>query len=394
MAKARRTQAGEKKLRAQLEALNEATLAITAELSLDRVLQRVVSLARDLASARYAALGVPDQQGGLEQFLYSGMTQQQVAAIGHLPEGRGLLGALMHSSRPIRLRNIADDPRSVGFCDYHPPMTSFLGVPIISKGQLLGTLYLTDKIGADEFTVEDEKLIVMLAAHAAIAIENARLYQQTQRLAVLEERERIGMDLHDGIIQSIYAVGLMLEYGNLLLDEDKAQAKQHLAQAIGSLNDVIKDIRNYILDLRPQRFQGKDLATGLCDLARTFHANTLVQVDMHVESDGDLGLTPVQASGLFLIAQETLANVAKHARASSVMVRLYRDSMNLCMSIADDGRGYDPSSVTRYEGHGLNNIESRARALGGKLNVSSAPGQGTRVTVTVPLHEAGERFGA
>lgn len=394
MAKARHTQTSEKKLRAQLEALNEATLAITAELSLDRVLQRVVNLARDLANASYAALGVPDKQGGLEQFIYSGMTQQQVATIGRLPEGRGLLGALMHSSQPIRLRNIADDRRAVGFCSHHPPMTSFLGVPIISKGQLLGTLYLTDKIGADEFTLEDEKLIVMLAAHAAIAIENARLYQQTQRLAVLEERERIGMDLHDGIIQSIYAVGLMLEYGNLLLDEDLIQAKQHMSQAIGSLNDVIKDIRNYILDLRPQRFQGKDLATGLCDLARTFHANTLVQVDMHVESDGDLGLTPVQASSLFLIAQETLANVAKHARASSVIVKLYRDNVNLCMSIADNGRGYDPSNVTRYDGHGLNNIESRARALGGKLSVSSAPGQGTRVVVTIPLHEASERFGA
>ncbi len=394
MPKARQAQTSEKKLRAQLEALNEATLAITAELSLDRVLQRVVHLARDLAGARYAALGVPDGQGNLQQFLYSGMTAEDARRIGHLPEGRGLLGALMHSPHPIRLRSIAQDPRSVGFCENHPPMTSFLGVPIISKGNLLGTLYLADKIGAKEFTLEDERLIVMLAAHAATAIENAQLYQQTQRLAVLEERERIGMDLHDGIIQSIYAVGLTLEYGNLLLDEDTQQAKHHLSQAISSLNDVIKDIRNYILDLRPQRFQGKDLSTALCELVRAFHANTLIQIDMHVEPEGDLGLTPVQASGLFLIAQEALANIAKHAHASAVIVKLYRDGYYLCMSIADNGRGYDPARIVRYEGHGLSNMEARMHALGGKFNVVSAPGQGARVTVSVPLQMMGERFGA
>ncbi len=394
MAKARRTQTGEQKLRAQLEALNEATLAITAELSLERVLQQVVNLARDLANARYAALGVPDGQGGLEQFLYSGLTTREAQRIGHLPEGRGLLGALMHSPHPIRLRQIAADPRAVGFPPHHPVMTSFLGVPIISKNQLLGTLYLTDKIGAEEFSDDDERLIVMLAAHAAIAIENARLYQQTQRLAVLEERERIGMDLHDGIIQSIYAVGLVLEYGTLLLDEDPQQARAHLTRAIHSLNDVIKDIRNYILDLRPQRFQGKDLATGLCELARAFHTNTLIQVDLHIEPEGDLGLTPAQASALFHIAQETLANVAKHAHASAVTIKLYRDSRYLCLSIVDNGRGYDPARIARYEGHGLRNMEARAQVLGGKFNIASAPGQGTRVTVSVPLDTTSERFGA
>jgi two-component system NarL family sensor kinase len=186
----------------------------------------------------------------------------------------------------------------------------------------------------------------------------------------------------------------MLEYGKLLLDEDTAQAKQHVGQAIGNLNDVIKDIRNYILDLRPQRFQGKDLATGLCELVRAFYANTLIQVDMHVEPEGDLGLTPPQASGLFHIAQETLANVAKHARASTVNVKLYRDTTYLYLAIEDNGRGYDMSKVTRYEGHGLSNMQARAHALGGKLAVVSAPGQGTRVTVSVPIQEQAERFGA
>jgi signal transduction histidine kinase len=270
-------------------------------------------------------------------------------------------------------------------------MTSFLGVPIISKGTLLGTLYLTDKIGAEEFSEDDEQLIVMLAAHAAIAIENARLYQQVQRLAVLEERERIGMDLHDGIIQSIYAVGLMLEYSHLLLDEDPTAAKTKLTQAITSLNEVIRDIRNYILDLRPQRFQGRDLPGGLFEMIRAFRANTLIQADLRVETEGDLGLTQSQASGLFHVAQEALANVAKHSRARLVSVVLTRNGSQVTMTVQDDGRGFDRANVRAYEGHGLRNMEARARLLGGWLLVQSDIGKGTTVTVTVPIDVIGER---
>jgi len=388
MAEPRNSQA---ELRTQLGAFNEATLTITAELALDRVLQRIVHLARELAHAQYAALGVPDDQGGLEQFLTSGMTEAEIAQMEHPPEGKGLLGALMQSTTPIRVKRIADDPRSVGFCKNHPEMTSFLGVPIISKGALLGTLYLTDKIGGGEFSEDDERLIVMLAAHAAIAIENARLYQQVQRLAVLEERERIGMDLHDGIIQSIYAVGLTLEYCNLLLDEDPSSAKGQLGQAISGLNEVIRDIRNYILDLRPQRFQGKDLPSGLFELIRAFRANTLIQADLQVDMDGDVALLPSQASGLFHVAQEALANVAKHARARQVSVLLSRDKTYVTLTVRDNGQGFDPSRVAAYEGHGLRNMDARAHTLGGKLSVESEIGKGTTVKVTVPIEPIGGR---
>jgi signal transduction histidine kinase len=378
-------------LRAQLGAFNDATLTITAELSLDRVLQRIVHLARELVNAHYAALGIPNGRGGLEQFITSGMSEQEIEQVDHPPRGLGLLGVLMRSTRPMRRRRIGDDPRSAGFCKNHPVMTSFLGVPIISKSTLLGTLYLTDKIGAEEFSEDDEQLIVMLAAHAAIAIENAQLYQQVQRLAVLEERERIGIDLHDGIIQSIYAVGLMLEYSNLLLDEDAASAKAKLGQAINSLNEVIRDIRNYILDLRPQRFQGKDLAGGLFEMIRAFRANTLMQADLRVDTEGDLGLTQSQASGLFHIAQEALANVAKHSRARWVSVVLSRTDAQVTMTIQDNGRGFERSMIRTYEGHGLRNMDARARLLGGQLSVSSESGQGTMVQVSVPIEIVGAR---
>jgi signal transduction histidine kinase len=381
-----REEANERRTNAQLEALFEATMTITAELALERVLQRIVELARSLVSARYAALGVPNASGsGLEKFVTSGMTPQEIGRIGHLPEGKGLLGLLLREPKPIRVRRLEDDPRSAGVCEAHPIMTSFLGVPIIFKGTLLGNLYLTDKIGAEEFSEQDEHLIIMLAAQAAIAIENANLYKQMQRLAVLEERERIAMDLHDGIIQSIYAVGLMLEYAGLMFDESPEEARRRLQDSISGLNEVIRDIRNYILDLRPQRFQNKNLSAGLVDLVRAFKANTLITVDVQTADRADADLTTEQSTGLFHITQEALANVAKHARAKTVIMNLRRDGHLVILSIKDDGRGFDPQTVKAYAGHGLQNMQERARAMGAGLMVESAPGQGTLIEVKLPM---------
>ena len=383
-----RDEAHERRTSAQLEALFEATMTITAELAIDRVLQRIADLARGLVNARYAALGVPSASGAsLEKFVTSGMTPEEIARVGHMPEGKGLLGLLLREPKPIRVRHLGEDPRSSGMCAGHPRMTSFLGVPIIFKSRLLGNLYLTDKIGADEFSEQDEYLLTMLAAQAAIAIENANLYKQVQRLAVLEERERIAMDLHDGIIQSIYAVGLMLEYAGLMFDESPAEAHQRLSASIGALNEVIRDIRNYILDLRPQRFQNKNLSAGLIDLVRAFKANTLITVDVQTADRADADLTADQSTGLFHIAQEALANVAKHARAKTVIMNLQRNGSVVTLSIKDDGRGFDPQTVKAYAGHGLQNMQERARALGASLSIESEAGQGTRIEVKLPLAE-------
>jgi signal transduction histidine kinase len=380
--------ADERRLSVQLEALLEASLAITAELAIDRVLERIVDLARTLVGAKYAALGVPNPGGTLDKFVTSGMTPDEIRAAGHAPAGKGLLGVLLREPKPIRLRHLEDDPRSAGVGAHHPRMTSFLGVPILFKGRLLGNLYLTDKIGAEEFSDQDEHLIALLAAQAAIAIENANLYQQVQRLAVLEERERIAMDLHDGIIQSIYAVGLTLEYVGLLFDEQPVASRARdlrvrLQEAIGGLNDVIRDIRNYILDLRPQRFQNKNLSAGLTDLVRAFKANTFINVEVQTNERADTDLTADQSAGLFHIAQEALANVAKHARARSVVINLRRDGQQVALSVQDDGRGFDPAGVEQYAGHGLQNMQERARALGADFEVTSAAGQGTRIDVRV-----------
>jgi GAF domain-containing protein len=171
-----RAHAREHTLLARLQALDEATRALAAELSLDMVLQRIVEVAARVAGARYGALGIAGPDGYLTDFITTGISPQERAKIGPLPRGHGLLGLLIRQGQPLRVPHIAHDPRRVGFPPHHPPMTSLLGVPIRVRNEVVGDLYLADKVGAPEFSEEDQHLIELLAAHAGIAIENARLY--------------------------------------------------------------------------------------------------------------------------------------------------------------------------------------------------------------------------
>jgi len=371
-----------------LAALNKAALAVAGNLSLDKVLRQIVESARELADARYAALGIPDGKGGLAKFIHSGLASERVAKIPHEPEGLGLLGALLQEGRTIRIPRIVGDPRSVGFPPGHPHMESFLGVPIKGGGEIMGNLYLTEKVGGDEFTPADEELIELLAAHAAIAIKNARLYEEVGRLAIVEERSRIGMDLHDGVIQAIYAVGLTLESARLLLPENEhAEAVRLLDGAINGLNDAIRDIRNFILDLRPRRFNG-NLGEGLARLTREFQANTMIPVEFRLPGES---LDPVPAPvarAIFFTAQEALANVARHARASNVVVEAEREDHAVKLRIEDDGRGFDYNSQLQTTGHGLANMRARAEEQGGTFSVESEPGEGTRILLELPLYSS------
>jgi signal transduction histidine kinase len=258
-------------------------------------------------------------------------------------------------------------------------------VPVQHKGRSLGNLYLTDKLDADEFSAEDQVLIELLARHAGLAIENARLHTQVQQLRVVEERQRIGMDLHDGVIQSIYAVGLTLEYVDSVLSEgDIAAARGRLRLAVDGLNNTIRDIRAYILDLRPQRFQGDDLVVGLQQLLAEFKANTLIAVDFTAEPGADKALTPEARRALFHIAQEALSNAAKHSRAAHMAVALQEQNGQVTLTLRDDGRGFNPTQVERRVGHGLINMQDRAQAAGGRIAIESPQGRGTKVTVCVP----------
>jgi signal transduction histidine kinase len=370
----------------QLLTLRQAALAISSNLSLSETLKRIVVAAAELADAKYAALGVPDESGEyLAEFITTGISPEAEARIGHRPRGHGILGVLLHEGQSLRLVNLHEHPRSVGFPPNHPPMTSFLGVPIQHNGQRLGNLYLTDKRGANEFSAGDQDLIEQLATHAGIAIDNAQLYARVQQLSVVEERQRIGMDLHDGVIQSIYAVGLTLELVRTqMADGETAQAESGLESAIDALNATMRDIRTYILDLRPRRFQGDNLVIALERLLAEFKANTLISVTLHADAQADHSLPSEARLALFHVAQEALSNAAKHSRASQMNVQLLNEADAVVLSLTDNGRGFVPEQAEQRMGHGLVNMRERARALGGQLSIRSAAGGGTEVRISIP----------
>ncbi len=376
-------------LQERLIALHKASLELVKDVSLDRLLERIAAVACEQADARYAALGVLDENGKLVKFISVGMTDDEIKRIAHPPVGKGLIGELMDTEVPLRMRVLQEHPRSVGFPAHHPAMVSFLGVPIRSAARQLGQIYLTEKIGASEFTADDEKIIQMLAAYAAAAIQNARLHENTHRLAVLEERERIGMDLHDGIIQSIYGVGLALEGTLHSIEEDPIDAKKRIQQSIEGLNEAIRDLRSYILDLRPRQMGNDGLMSGLKRLATEFRANSRTEVILIRPEIEFVELPPSQSLALFHICQEALANAAKHAKAKKVEISLWSTEERALMEIHDDGKGFDMETKSQNIGHGLANMQTRAQSAGGDVDVSSMPGEGTTILAWVPRNKSG-----
>lgn len=547
----------------RLATLHRASLELVSNLALETVLERIVEMAREQVNARYAALGVVDEDGNLIKFIPVGMDTESIARIEHPPVGRGLLGLFRKERRTIRIPEISADSRSIGFPANHPPMISFLGVPILAGDQILGQIYLTDKQDYPVFTEDDERVIETLAAYAAVAITNARLYEavlardqeltennenltllndiaatltssleidtildktltrvmdylgmeageiflcdegekelrmalhrgeaalafwtrdhfhigegaigqvadtckpilnlnpqkdmrflrravaeagfrrmnvlpliahsglvgvlgvasrqdrevsdqegqlliaigswaaitienarlsgQNRRLAVLEERERIGMDLHDGIIQSIYGVGLALDYARLALEDDPKQARQKIEQSIEALNSTIRDIRTYILDLRPRQFHGEDLKQGIQRLIDEFQANSGTKAELFGPENALTDIQPQNATALFHICQEALANIAKHSKATQAEIRLWTVKDRVLLEISDNGNGFDLRKMSVTLGHGLSNMHIRARKVGGDVEINSYPGEGTTVLAWVPRRAA------
>ena len=376
----------------RLTALEAATRAIAGELDIDRVLGLVVDRVRDLVGARFAALGIADGRGRIERFITSGISPEARAAIGPAPRGHGLLGIIIRDGRTVRAEDIARHPAAYGFPPNHPVMTSFLGAAIGVKGRSVGNLYLTDKADGEPFTVEDEHLVEMFAVHAGIAIENARLHDQVQRLAVVEERERIGKDLHDGIIQSIYAVGLALEdVPELVEDEDgRADAVARVDRAIDALNLVIADIRSYILRLRPAMGGPEDPVEALARLAEELGMLAVIDLEVDLESGADLlrSMPPDRRSDLLFIVREALSNVARHSGASRAGLGLAHVGDELVLRVEDNGRGFDPARVPGPDAfgrhQGLSNMRDRAVGLGGTFAIERPEGSGTRIIVRVP----------
>src|SRR2546425_1920934 len=353
-----------------LKAINEAVLAMAAELRVEPVLQRLVESARELVQARYAALGIPDGEGGFARFITTGMSAALMDEIGPLPRTHGLLGAMLTETAAYRTSDIRKDPRFQWWPPPHPRMSSFLGVPILAKGRVVAAFYLTDKVGANEFSEDDQAAIEMLAAHAAIAIENARLFERSRELSVVEERTRLARELHDSVSQTLFSMSLVADAGATLVDRDTAKAKTQLEGLREMARAATQEMRSLIFELRPADLDAEGLVATLRK-----HIDVLRRVyPMRIEFKENVAARPPPAveREVYRIAQEALNNAIKHSHADRIDVELSSSDAMISLLVADDGKGFEPAAAQlRATTLGITSMEERAAALNGVLRIES-----------------------
>jgi signal transduction histidine kinase len=360
--------------------VSQVVLAVSSQLSVRDVLQMIVRSARSLAGARYAALGVPDDAGGFAEFLVDGLTAREQAAIGPLPRQHGLLGVMVREGKPLRLADIRADPRFWGWPSAHPELTDVLAVPIRQGEAILGFIFAASKSAPGGFTERDEQVVGLFAAHAAIALTNARLYERGRELSVLEERARLARDLHDAVSQKLFSVRAKARAAAVLVDRDPARAVEEIDSVAALAGEAHAELRAVIDGLAPPELAAGGLAGSIRGYAvlagRTHGAEVVVEV-------GDLpALDSEQETALYRVAQEAIGNALRHSGSRQVSVCLYRRQRNVLLEVSDHGTGFDPSSA--LVGLGLTTMRERAASAGGRLTVTAAPGAGTRIRLSVP----------
>lgn len=367
----------------QLRRLLEAVFVVGSELDLTVVLQRIVETAADLLDARYGAVGVLDASGSrLAQFITVGIDDAGRTAIGHLPEGHGILGLLIKDPRPLRLPDLREHPDSYGFPPNHPPMTSFLGVPIRIRDQVFGNLYLCDKAGGDVFSDIDEELAVGLAAAAGIAIENARLHALVADVALFEDRERIARELHDTVIQRLFAIGLSLQGAVRIAGRPDVETR--LQRAVDELDATVRDLRGAIFELHTARVPGRSLRREVIDLcaesARALGFEPTVRFDGPIDSavEGTL------ADDLVAVLREALSNVARHAHARAAEVHITVEGESVELLVLDNGVGASPGAAPSG-GRGIENMRTRAQRRGGSADLQVLPQGGSELRWVAPI---------
>lgn len=397
----------------RLDALLRAALELASEHDLDQILDRMVQCAASVARARYAALGVYDTTGRIERFVHFGLDAETVARLGDLPAGRGLLGDVIVADGPIRLADLTADPRACGFPPHHPPMRTFLGVPVRIGSRRFGNLYLTEKQHGAEFDDEDERLVVTLAAFAACAIEGALLVaaerdraaamselaaaqergraQQEMLARVIDaqeaERARVARDLHDQIGQALTAVllGLRLVDGSLPDGPDAAEARARTDEVRELVAQALDEVRQLAFELRPTVLDDIGVVAAVRRLADNLTQHFGVRVDLALDGlDDDRRLPAEVETVVYRVVQEALTNVARHAEASLATVTIVDDGEGIRASIVDDGIGFvlgDDALCSL----GLAGMTERALLAGGRVEVASVPTEGTTVTLEVPL---------
>jgi signal transduction histidine kinase len=352
--------------------------AVEGEADLGRVLRTLVAEVMIATDAPYVAMGVLGDHQVLSDFVYQGITKEEADRIGHLPSGRGVLGTVIRENKTIVLESISDHPDSVGFPEHHPPMEAFLGVPVSVGGETFGNLYLTDKEGG--FSDEDVAVVQALGRIAGAAIQTARLQTRLRHVAVMEDRHRIARDLHDSVIQDLFAVGLGLQ--GLSAQVADLGVAETLDKSIDTLDEAVNRLRRYVFELR----ETSRPATGLDEriqalvarMGAVYPANVRLTLDEFESRDSD--------DELLLIVTEALSNALRHSHAENVEIRLSRQGEDLVLEVVDDGIGFD--SAFSPAGMGLANMRTRAYGLGGTVEVESIPGKGTTVEVRFPVSAA------
>ncbi|WP_280702724.1 GAF domain-containing sensor histidine kinase [Kitasatospora sp. GP82] len=355
---------------------------MSRHLEVREVLRRITASARQLLGAEYAALGVPDDHGGFAQFVVDGVSDEQWKAIGPLPRQHGVLASMLHRLDPTRLVDVRLAPDFEGWPDAHPDMKDFLGMPIIDDEEVLGAVFLADKEGG--FTERDEELLRILAAHAAIALGNARLYERSRELTLAGERARIAHDLHDAVSQKLFSLRLTAKAAATLVDRDPARARAELAEVARLAAEAADELRTVVVELRPAALDEDGLVATLASQVQLLDRAHAAEV--RFRSQGVRALPSGQEAAVLRVAQEALHNALRHADARHVDVTLAATAgRGALLRVADDGHGFDPESVRRAGRHlGLVSMRDRAAAVGGTLVLESAPGKGTVVEMEVP----------
>lgn len=385
--------------RSGLAAVSSALLAMSRHLEVRDVLKTIVASARELLDAEYAALGVPDDHGGFAQFVVDGVSEEQWKAIGPLPRQHGILASMLQEARPERLADVRKDPRFGGWPSAHPDLADFLGLPIRDGDEVIGALFLANKLhpadghpahspgrrpeGRCGFTEDDEELLAILAQHAAIALTNARLYERSRELTIAEERSRLAHELHDAVSQKLFSLRLTAQAAARLVDRDPARAKGELQQVAALAAEAADELRAAVVELRPAALDEDGLVATLRTQIQVLDRAHSARVTF--TAHGIRALPATQEEALLRVAQEALHNALRHSAAEHVDVSLDRRGCGAVLRVTDDGKGFDPKAIRRAGRHlGLVSMRDRASGVGGRLTVESAPGKGTTIEMEVP----------
>jgi two-component system sensor histidine kinase DevS len=374
----------------ELALLNQINTALASSLELDEILNKTLALLIAHFKVEAAEIFLLEEDGEtLRLVLHRGEAAEAFWTRNRYKIGEGMVGQSAQTKEPVISNHLEEDERVTRHAVVEAGFKQITCIPLTAHGEVVGVLTIATR-SRKIISKNEIQVLVSVAAGAGTAIENARLHSNVRRVAILEERERFGMDLHDGVIQSIYGVGLALENARLLLREDPQSAENNLKKAMDDLNRTIRDIRNYILDLRPRQLRGESLLEGLNRLISEFRQNTKVEISLAGPKDHLVDLPQINAMALFHICQEALANIAKHANANKVTIDLWTTSDRALLEVHDDGNGFDLEKANKTVGHGLANMQTRVNNVGGDVDIISAPGEGTTILAWVPRIPAGK----